>query len=209
MRMKLLGLMAALLLVAGCETPAEEDTTTEPSGTEISDAPPPPPPPTPGAMDPQEYLVVNVGDRIFFDFDKSDLRPDAIDQLNRQADFLKANGASRSCSRVIATSVAPASTTSHWVIVAPAPRNSICRAWVSTAAAWKPSATARSARPSSVRTRMHGARIAVRLWLSKPAHCPDLTAAFNERLRLLAGAACCVWGRATPYSCQIVDLDSL
>jgi peptidoglycan-associated lipoprotein len=44
-------------------------------------------------MDPQEYLVVNVGDRVFFDFDKSDLRPDAIDQLNRQADFLKANGA--------------------------------------------------------------------------------------------------------------------
>ena len=43
-------------------------------------------------MDPQEYFVINVGDRVFFDFDKSDLRPDAIDQLNRQADFLKANG---------------------------------------------------------------------------------------------------------------------
>jgi peptidoglycan-associated lipoprotein len=95
MRMKLLGLMAALLLVAGCETPADEGATTEPSGTEISDAPPPPPPAAtaPDVMDPQEYLVVNVGDRIFFDFDKSDLRPDAIDQLNRQADFLKANGA--------------------------------------------------------------------------------------------------------------------
>ncbi|MDH5412292.1 MAG: peptidoglycan-associated lipoprotein Pal, partial [Alphaproteobacteria bacterium] len=39
-----------------------------------------------------EDLVVNVGDRIFFDFDKSNLRPDAIDQLNRQADWLKMNG---------------------------------------------------------------------------------------------------------------------
>ena len=37
--------------------------------------------------------MVNIGDRVFFDFDKSDLRPDAIDQLNRQADFLNANGA--------------------------------------------------------------------------------------------------------------------
>ena len=43
-------------------------------------------------MDPQEYFVVNVGDRVFFDFDRSDLRPDAIDQLNRQADFLNSNG---------------------------------------------------------------------------------------------------------------------
>lgn len=94
MRMKLLGLMAALLLVAGCETPAEEGATTEPSGAEAAAAPPPPPPPSSApSMDPQEYLVVNVGDRVFFDFDKSDLRPDAIDQLNRQADFLKSNGA--------------------------------------------------------------------------------------------------------------------
>ena len=95
MRMKLLGLMAALLLVAGCETPADEGSTTDEGGTATADVPPPPPPPTmaPDVMDPQEYLVVNVGDRVFFDFDKSDLRPDAIDQLNRQADFLKANGA--------------------------------------------------------------------------------------------------------------------
>ncbi len=41
----------------------------------------------------QEDLVINVGDRVFFDFDKSDLRPDAIDTLNRQSDWLNANGA--------------------------------------------------------------------------------------------------------------------
>ncbi|MEN8196857.1 MAG: peptidoglycan-associated lipoprotein Pal [Pseudomonadota bacterium] len=94
MRMKILGLMAALLLVAGCEADTAEGETAQAGGEEVTQPPPPPPaaaPPT--VMDPQEYLVVNVGDRIFFDFDKSDLRPDAIDQLNRQADFLKANGA--------------------------------------------------------------------------------------------------------------------
>lgn len=94
MRMKLLGLMAALLLVAGCETPPDDSASTDTGGTDTEVTPPPPPAATgPGVMDPQEYLVVNVGDRVFFDFDKSDLRPDAIDQLNRQADFLNANGA--------------------------------------------------------------------------------------------------------------------
>lgn len=91
MRVKVLGLMAALLLVAGCETPPETAEAEVAKGEEVA-PPPPPPPPAPVAVDPQEYLVVNVGDRIFFDFDKSDLRPDAIDQLNRQADFLKGNG---------------------------------------------------------------------------------------------------------------------
>ena len=95
MRFKLLGLMAALLLVAGCAEDAADSGTDTGGGTEVSAAPPPPPPPPaapPPAMDPQEYFVINVGDRVFFDFDKSDLRPDAIDQLNRQADFLKMNG---------------------------------------------------------------------------------------------------------------------
>lgn len=88
MRMKLLGLMAALLLVAGCAGDETDGDTMETGGMSTTQ---PPPPPEPG-MDPQEYLVVNIGDRIFFDFDKSNLRPDAIDQLNRQADFLSANG---------------------------------------------------------------------------------------------------------------------
>ncbi len=91
MRVKVLGLMAALLLVAGCEGDAQT-VDTDTSGGETMVAPPPPPPPADTAMDPQEYFVVNVGDRVFFDFDRSDLRPDAIDQLNRQADFLNSNG---------------------------------------------------------------------------------------------------------------------
>ncbi len=98
MRAKILGLLAALILVAGCETPAEDTGTADTGGaTEAPDvgaAPPPPPPPAapsgpvPGS---QEDLVINIGDRVFFDFDRSDLRPDAIDQLNRQADWLKSN----------------------------------------------------------------------------------------------------------------------
>ncbi|MDH5557450.1 MAG: peptidoglycan-associated lipoprotein Pal [Alphaproteobacteria bacterium] len=88
MRMKLFGLMAAMLLVAGCTENADNGDTTQ-GGGEVA---PTPVADTPVALDPQEDLVVNVGDRIFFDFDKSNLRPDAIDQLNRQADWLKMNG---------------------------------------------------------------------------------------------------------------------
>ncbi len=98
MRVKVLGLLAALILVAGCETPTEDTGSADAGGATdaptVADAPPPPPPPAmpsgpvPGS---QEDLVINVGDRVFFDFDRSDLRPDAIDQLNRQADWMKAN----------------------------------------------------------------------------------------------------------------------
>ena len=81
MRFKLISIFAAALLLAACTTPSEEagettgassttattSTTTAPSTTMIAG-------PTPGT---QEHLVVNVGDRVFFDFDKSDLRPEA------------------------------------------------------------------------------------------------------------------------------------
>ena len=97
MRVKVLGLLAALVLVAGCETPAEDSGSAD-TGDSTTPAVAPPPPPPPEAMAPtgpvpgsQEDLVINVGDRVFFDFDRSDLRPDAIDQLNRQADWMKAN----------------------------------------------------------------------------------------------------------------------
>ncbi len=78
MRFKFLTFFAAALLLAACETPSEESggtaaattattsTTTAPTTT-ISG-------PTPGS---QEDLVVNVGDRVFFDYDKSDLSPEA------------------------------------------------------------------------------------------------------------------------------------
>jgi peptidoglycan-associated lipoprotein len=37
----------------------------------------------------QEDLKANYGDRIFFDFDKSNLRPDARKQIEKWAEFLK------------------------------------------------------------------------------------------------------------------------
>ncbi len=87
MRFKLLGLMAALVLVAGCPSPQDDIDDTDQGGAIA------PPPETAPMISAQEDLVINVGDRIFFDFDKSDLRPDAIDTLNRQADWLNTNGA--------------------------------------------------------------------------------------------------------------------
>ena len=81
MRFKLISIFAATLLLAACTTPSEEagettgassttattSTTTAPSTTMIAG-------PTAGT---QEHLVVNVGDRVFFDYDQSDLRPEA------------------------------------------------------------------------------------------------------------------------------------
>jgi len=55
-------------------------------------APPPPPPPPPPApqVNMQEKFDSEVKDA-FFDFDKSDIRQDARDNLTKSADFLKAN----------------------------------------------------------------------------------------------------------------------
>ena len=93
MRTKLLSLFAASLLLAACET---TPTTTAGSGgggaaTAAAAAPATAPRtgPVPGS---QQDLVVNVGDRVFFDLDKSDLKPDARRTLERQAAWLKQYG---------------------------------------------------------------------------------------------------------------------
>jgi len=77
MRFKLITLIAAAFLLAACETPEDAGaaaTTTDTATTSTTTAPTAIAGPTPGS---QEDLVVNVGDRVFFDFDKSDLRPEA------------------------------------------------------------------------------------------------------------------------------------
>jgi peptidoglycan-associated lipoprotein len=75
MKMKLLGAIAAVALVAACESTPTETNTGAGSATG----------PRPGS---QEDLVVNVGDRVFFDFDSASVRPDGRSTLQRQAEWL-------------------------------------------------------------------------------------------------------------------------
>ncbi len=76
MRFKFLTFFAAALLLAACETPSEESgaSTAATTATTSTTTAPTISGPTPGS---QEDLVVNVGDRVFFDYDKSDLSPEA------------------------------------------------------------------------------------------------------------------------------------
>ena len=90
MRTKLLSLFAAALLLAACET-TPQTTAGSGGGGAAATAPAAAPRtgPDPGS---QQDLVVNVGDRVFFDLDKSDLKPEARRTLERQAAWLKQYG---------------------------------------------------------------------------------------------------------------------
>ncbi|MBM3478993.1 MAG: peptidoglycan-associated lipoprotein Pal [Alphaproteobacteria bacterium] len=77
MRMKVLTAFAALSLLAACSTP--EQTTSNQAGSGAQ-----------RAQTLQEQLVA-VGDRVFFDYDKSDLKPEARRQIERWAAFLRTN----------------------------------------------------------------------------------------------------------------------
>lgn len=78
---KLMCLMAALVLVSACDTTGSNDGEGGANGAGGKA----------GAARPgtQEDLVVNVGDRVFFGFDKSDLSTEAQATLDRQAAWLK------------------------------------------------------------------------------------------------------------------------
>jgi len=85
---KLLCLTATLALVSACSTTGTNEGEGGLSGQQgfgqgqsgvASSA-------VPGTM---EDMVVNVGDRVFFAFDRSDLTPEAQDTLDRQAAWLK------------------------------------------------------------------------------------------------------------------------
>lgn len=82
MSLRFVSVLAALLLLAACET--------SPSGTGgaggAGGAAGGVSAPRPGTA---EDFVVNVGDRVFFDFDKYNLKPEARDVLQRQATWLK------------------------------------------------------------------------------------------------------------------------
>ena len=86
MRLKILSLLSALLLLGACATDAED--TDGKSGTGASAG-------AGGAggavaVEPGtiQDFIVNVGDRVFFDFDKSTLTAKAQETLNKQAAWL-------------------------------------------------------------------------------------------------------------------------
>jgi len=73
MKFKVLGVMAALLFLAACQTGPQ-------SGSGVAGAA------TPGS---REDFIQNVGDRVFFDFDKSNIKPEGQATLQKQAAWLK------------------------------------------------------------------------------------------------------------------------
>ncbi len=92
MRLKFLTLLAAVALLTACESSPDESAATTSAGTAASSGS--------GSgtstavlpgLDPrsQEWLVVNVGDRVFFDFDRSDLTPEAQDTIEKVAAWMK------------------------------------------------------------------------------------------------------------------------
>jgi peptidoglycan-associated lipoprotein len=96
MRFSLVTTFAAALLLAACSTPSEEasttsgsgssgtGTTSQSSGTTGSTIPGP-------AAGSQEELTVEVGDRVFFDYDKYDVRADQRGTVEALAAWLDTN----------------------------------------------------------------------------------------------------------------------
>ena len=93
MRFNILGMIAAVALVAACGTAPEEQAASSGSGATAAPAPTTSAPtamaPSGPKMGSQEDLVVNVGDRVFFDFDKYNLAAEARRVLEKQAIWLK------------------------------------------------------------------------------------------------------------------------
>jgi peptidoglycan-associated lipoprotein len=77
MNSKILGALAVVALLAAC---ADKTGASTGSGAAAATAGP-----APGS---QEDLVANVGDRVFFDFDRATLKTDAMGTLDRQAGWL-------------------------------------------------------------------------------------------------------------------------
>jgi peptidoglycan-associated lipoprotein len=79
MNIKILGALSAVALLAACSTP--EPTPAAPAAMKAGIVP--------GS---QEDLVANVGDRVFYDFNKSIVRPDGKTTLDKQATWLAKYG---------------------------------------------------------------------------------------------------------------------
>ncbi|MCA3248725.1 MAG: peptidoglycan-associated lipoprotein Pal [Azospirillum sp.] len=91
MRFKLLSTLAAVALLAACETAPQQTAAT--GGTGAAPAAPAAAPAAAGIRPgSQEDLVQNVGDRVFFDYDKSELRPEARRTIERWAAWMRQHG---------------------------------------------------------------------------------------------------------------------
>jgi peptidoglycan-associated lipoprotein len=77
MNAKILGAFAAVALLAACSDDTAKTTSNNGAATQAGIVP--------GS---QEDLVANVGDRVFFDFDKAAVRTDGKAQLDKQAAWL-------------------------------------------------------------------------------------------------------------------------
>ncbi|MCR6632591.1 MAG: peptidoglycan-associated lipoprotein Pal [Magnetospirillum sp.] len=84
MKLRFLSIVAAAALLAACESAPEEKATTGASAT-------PPAATKPAGIVPgsEQDFIANVGDRVFFDFDKYALRADAKATLDKQIAWLK------------------------------------------------------------------------------------------------------------------------
>jgi peptidoglycan-associated lipoprotein len=82
MNTKILGAFAAVALLAACSSQKAQTAGNAAMAPAVTG-------PAPGS---QEDLVANVGDRVFYDFDKSGLRPDARATLDKQAAWLAKYG---------------------------------------------------------------------------------------------------------------------
>lgn len=90
MRLIIPGLVLAAFVLAACSSTGDESANSGSTGASSSSGgeqtATAPSGPKPGT---QEDLEVNVGDRVFFDFDKSNLSPDARTAVERWAAWLK------------------------------------------------------------------------------------------------------------------------
>ncbi len=97
MRFKFLSVLAAVALLAACETAPESSGNTQSAGGASSTSGSSAAPMSKVTIPPgsQEDLVVNVGDRVFFAFDSSELSADARAALEKQAAWIKRFGGTR------------------------------------------------------------------------------------------------------------------
>ncbi len=93
MRMKILSVLAAVALVGACETASEESGKSSGSGASAVKLAYTSKAPARAGIKAgtQQDLVVNVGDRMFFDYDQFTVRPDQGLILDKQAAWLKTN----------------------------------------------------------------------------------------------------------------------